>query len=85
MNPISIFCPVTEPIRRHRHRNQLVDILRPAAMHGCGFAVRIAAASTRCRCAKGYLARSEAGAELDGGRPPENPKLESLLARLPRG
>jgi hypothetical protein len=32
----------------------------------------------------GYLARSATGAELDGGRPRRNPRIERLLTRLPR-
>ena len=80
MNPISIFCPVT---------NRSVDTgietnwstfftLRP-------FRLRVRCAQCGGRhevpVREGYLARSEA---LDGDRPAENPLLEKLLARLPQ-
>lgn len=85
MNPISIFCPVT---------NRSVDTgietnwstffrLRPFRMQvrcpQCG-------ARHEMQVRDGYLARSEGG--LGSGLPQENPRiaglLESLLARLPR-
>ena len=83
MNPISIFCPVT---------NRSVDTGIETDW-STFFGLRKARLRVRCpHCGgqhempvrEGYLARSEAGAGLDGGRPPENPKLESLLARLPQ-
>jgi hypothetical protein len=81
MNPIAAFCPVT---------NESVD---------CGvetdWSTYLCLPNTtlRVRCPKcggqhdiplreTYMARSEAA--LDGGRPQHNPRIESLLAKLPR-
>jgi hypothetical protein len=83
VNPISIFCPVTNKsvgtgietdwstffaLRPYRLRVRCPD---------CGGQHEVPAR-------EGYLARSAAGAGLDGGRPQDNPQIDSLLARLPQ-
>jgi hypothetical protein len=83
VNPISIFCPVT---------NRSVDS-GVETDWSTYFGLRNATLHVRCPQCGGqhdipvrdsYLARSQTGAELDGGRPQDNPRIESLLARLPR-
>jgi hypothetical protein len=79
MNPISIFCPVTNrSVETGIETNWSTFFkLRPFRMR-----VRCPQCGGRHEMAvrEGYLARSEAG--LDSGRPQENPQIESLLAKL---
>jgi hypothetical protein len=83
MNPISVFCPVT---------NLSVDS-GVETDWSTYFGVRNSTLRVRCpQCGgrhevplrESYLARSEASAAIDGGRPPDNPRIDSLLAKLPR-
>jgi hypothetical protein len=81
VNPISIFCPQTN---------------RPVATGietdwSTFFSLRSYRLRVRCLdcggqhdvpAREGYLARSEAG--MDGGRPQDNLRIDSLLARLPK-
>jgi hypothetical protein len=81
MNPISIFCPVT-------NRSVSSGVETDWSTY---FGLRNSTLRVRCPQCGGqhdvkvrdsYLARSETGAELDGGRPPDNPKLDRLIAQL---
>ncbi|MGD9920141.1 MAG: hypothetical protein AB7V13_01680 [Pseudorhodoplanes sp.] len=80
MNPISIFCPVTN---RSVGTGIETDWSTFFALQPLRLRVRCPDCGGRHDVAvgDGYLARSESGA--DGGRPDDNPRIESLLARLP--
>lgn len=82
MNPISIFCPVT-------NRSVGTGIETDWSTFFSLQPMRL-----RVRCSdcgghhdvpmrEGYLARSEAGTGLDGGRPQDNPKIDRLIEKLP--
>jgi hypothetical protein len=83
VNPISIFCPVTnQPVGTGIETDWSTFFsLQPMRMNvrcpHCGGRHEVAVRD-------GYLARSETGAALDGGRPHDNPQIESLLAKLPQ-
>jgi hypothetical protein len=83
VNPISIFCPVTkQPVGTGIETDWSTFFsLQPMRLSvrcpHCGGQHEVAVRD-------GYLARSETGAELDGGRPEHNSRIESLLAKLPQ-